>query len=306
VEETATTNTAAAWDVARTTFVSPESALRRFWRTIREHRTLLAGLLILAVMLFVVAVGPALTPYGPLKTNPAIKLQPPTFFPEGAHPMGTDNFGRDILSRVIHGARLDLLIAFSVVAIALGIGSMVGTLSGYYGGLVDDVVMRVTDVLFAFPSFILAMAITAMLGNTTSNVIIAIAVAYIPYFVRLSRGEILRARELNYADAARCVGNPDWRIMYVHLLPNCLTPSLVQATLCLGWAILDASGLAFLGLGIQPPTPEWGVLVSEGAQNIISGHWWTSVFPGAVLVFTALGFNLVSDSLRDITAPEER
>jgi peptide/nickel transport system permease protein len=299
VEETATTNTAAAWDVARTT---KESALRRFWRTIREHRTLLAGLLILVVMLFVVAAGPALTPYDPLKTNPAIKLQPPSI----VHPMGTDNFGRDILSRVIHGARLDLLIAFSVVAIALGIGSMVGTLSGYYGGLVDDVVMRVTDVLFAFPSFILAMAITAMLGNTTSNVIIAIAVAYIPYFIRLSRGEILRARELDYADAARCVGNPDWRIMYVHLLPNCLTPSLVQATLCLGWAILDASGLAFLGLGIRPPTPEWGVLVSEGAQNIISGHWWTSVFPGAVIVFTALGFNLVSDSLRDIIAPEER
>jgi peptide/nickel transport system permease protein len=294
---------AAAWDVARTT---RESALRRFWRTIREHRTLLAGLLILAVVLFVVAAGPALTPYGPLKTNPAIKLQAPSFFSKGAHPMGTDNFGRDILSRVIHGARLDLLIAFSVVAIALGIGSMVGTLSGYYGGLVDDVVMRVTDVLFSFPSFILAMAITAMLGNTTSNVIIAVAVAYIPYFIRLSRGEILKARELDYADAARCVGNPDWRIMYVHLLPNCLTPSLVQATLCLGWAILDASGLAFLGLGIRPPTPEWGVLVSEGAQNIISGHWWTSVFPGAVIVFTALGFNLVSDSLRDITAPEER
>jgi len=299
VEETATTNTAAAYDAARTT---RESALRRFWRTIREHRTLLAGLLILAVVLFVVAAGPALTPYGPLKTNPAIKLQPPSM----AHPMGTDNFGRDILSRVIHGARLDLLIAFSVVAMALGIGSMVGTLSGYYGGLVDDVVMRVTDVLFAFPSFILAMAITAMLGNATSNIIIAIAVAYIPYFIRLSRGEILKARELDYADAARCVGNPDWRIMYLHLLPNCLTPSLVQATLCLGWAILDASGLAFLGLGIRPPTPEWGVLVSEGAQNIISGHWWTSVFPGAVIVFTALGFNLVSDSLRDITAPEER
>jgi peptide/nickel transport system permease protein len=291
--------TAAAWEAARTT---RESVLRRFWRTIREHRTLLAGLLILAVMLFVVVAGPALTPYSPLKTNPAIKLQPPSM----AHPVGTDNFGRDILSRAIHGARLDLLIAFSVVAIALGIGSVVGTLSGYYGGLVDDVVMRVTDVLFAFPSFILAMAITAMLGNTASNVIIAIAVAYIPYFIRLSRGEILKARELDYADAARCVGNPDWRIMYVHLLPNCLTPSLVQATLCLGWAILDASGLAFLGLGIRPPTPEWGVMVSEGAQNIISGQWWTSVFPGAVIVFTALGFNLVSDSLRDITAPEEQ
>lgn len=279
-----------------------EGRLRSLWRVVREHRMLLVGLLIVAIVLLVTAIGPVLVPYGPLQTSPELKLQPPS----ADHPMGTDNFGRDIVSRVVHGARLDLLIAFSVVIIALGVGSLVGTLSGYYGGIVDDVVMRITDVLFAFPSFILAMAITAMLGNTIPNVIIAIAIAYIPYFVRLTRGEILSARELGYAEAARCVGNPDWRIMYIHLLPNCLTPSLVQATLCLGWAILDTSGLAFLGLGIRPPTPEWGVLVSEGAQNIISGQWWTSVFPGAVIVFTALGFNLVGDSLRDITAREER
>lgn len=283
--------------------VAPEEGpLRRLWRAVREHRMLLVGLLILAFVLLMTGVAPVLVSYGPLQTNPELKLQPPS----ADHPMGTDNFGRDIVSRVVHGARLDLLIAFSVVIIALGVGALVGTLSGYYGGIVDDVVMRITDVLFAFPSFILAMAITAMLGNTIPNVIIAIAIAYIPYFVRLTRGEILSARELGYAEAARCVGNPDWRIMYIHLLPNCLTPSLVQATLCLGWAILDASGLAFLGLGIRPPTPEWGVLVSEGAQNIISGQWWTSVFPGAVIVFTALGFNLVGDSLRDITAREER
>ncbi len=279
-----------------------ESPLHRFWRTAREHPMLLVGLLILALVLFITAVGPVLVPYGPLKTSPKLKLQPPS----AAHPMGTDNFGRDILARAVHGARLDLLIAFSVVVIALGTGSLVGTLSGYYGGLMDDVVMRITDVLFAFPSFILAMAITAMLGNTVPNVILAIAIAYIPYFIRLTRGEILSARELEYADAARCVGNPEWRIMYIHLLPNCLTPSLVQATLCLGWAILDTSGLAFLGLGIRPPTPEWGVMVSEGAGNIISGQWWTSVFPGAVIVFTAFGFNLIGDSLRDITAREER
>lgn len=279
-----------------------ESLGSRFWRTARAHPMLLVGLLIVGLVFLAAAIGPLLVPHGPLATNPKVKLLPPT----PAHPMGTDNFGRDILSRVVHGARLDLAIAFSVVAIALGMGALVGTLAGYYGGLVDDVVMRVTDVLFAFPSFILAMAITAMLGNTVPNVIIAIAVAYIPYFVRLTRGEILAARELEYADAARCVGNPEWRIMYVHLLPNCLTPALVQATLCLGWAILDASGLAFLGLGIRPPTPEWGVLVSEGAQNIISGQWWTSLFPGGVIVFTALGFNLIGDSLRDITAREER
>jgi peptide/nickel transport system permease protein len=170
---------------------------------------------------------------------------------------------------------------------------------------VDDVIMRITDIVLAFPSFILALAITAILGNTIPNVIIAIAIAYIPYFVRLTRGEVLSARELDYAEAARCVGNPSWRVMYLHLLPNCLTPALVQATLCLGWAILDASGLAFLGLGIRPPTPEWGVLVSEGARDIISLQWWTSFFPGAVIVLTAFGFNLIGDSLRDVTSPTE-
>jgi peptide/nickel transport system permease protein len=255
--------TEAVWDAARTTFVSRESALRRFWRTIREHRTLLAGLFILAVVLFVVAAGPALTPYGPLKTNPALKLQPPSM----VHPMGTDNFGRDILSRVIHGARLDLLIAFSVVAIALGIGSMVGTLSGYYGGLVDDVVMRATDVLFAFPSFILAMAITAMLGNTTSNVIIAIAVAYIPYFIRLSRGEILKARELDYADAARCVGNPDWRIMYVSWTP--------RAWLFWGWASgrPRLSGESWSARARRTSSPANGGPACSLAQSSSSPPW---------------------------------
>lgn len=272
------------------------------WRTLRDHPTLLIGLVIAIIVVFTAIFGPMLVPYGPLATDPKMKLMPPG----PAHPMGTDNFGRDILSRVVNGARLDLTISFAVAAVALVVGSLVGTLSGYYRGLLDDLVMRVTDVLFAFPSFILAMAITAMLGNKITNVIIAIAIAYIPYFVRLTRAEILAAREMDYAEAARCVGNPAWRVMYVHLLPNCLTPALVQATLCLGWAILDASGLAFLGLGISPPTPEWGVLVSEGAQNIISGHWWTSLFPGGVIVLAAFSFNLVGDSLRDVFAREER
>lgn len=262
---------------------------------------LVVGVGIVLLVMAAAVVGPLLSPFQPLATEPADKL----LAPSALHPMGTDNFGRDILSRVLSGARLDLTIAFSVVAISLVVGACLGTLAGYSRGLVDDVVMRLTDVLFAFPSFILALAITAILGNSTTNVIIAIAVAYIPYFVRLTRGEVLKARELDYADAARCAGNPEWRIMYVHLLPNCLTPALVQATLCLGWAILDTSGLAFLGLGIRPPTPEWGVLVSEGAQNIISGQWWTSLFPGLVIVFTALGFNLVGDSLRDVIAQEE-
>lgn len=278
-----------------------ESALSRFVATLREHPSLAIGLLIIAFVVAAALIGPMVSPYGPLATNPKEKLLSPSI----AHPMGTDNFGRDILTRIVYGGRLDLTIAFSVAAIALITGALAGTLSGYYGRLLDDVLMRITDILFAFPSFILAMAITAMLGNKMINVIIAIAIAYIPYFVRLTRAEILSAREMEYADAARCVGNPEWRIMYVHLLPNSLSPALVQATLCLGWAILDASGLAFLGLGIRPPTPEWGVMVSEGAQNIISGHWWTWLFPGAMIVITAFGFHLIGDSLRDISAREE-
>jgi len=282
--------------------VPAAGTVRRISKLLQQNRMLLVGLLILVIAIIAALVGPYSIPYGPLETNPSVKLEPPSL----EHPMGTDNFGRDILVRVLHGIRLDLRIASMVALTALLVGTLVGTFSGYYGGIIDDVVMRITDVMQAFPSFVLAMAITAMLGNTIPNVVIAIAISYIPYFIRLTRGEVLTARELGYAEAARCVGNPEWRIMYLHILPNCLTPALVQATLCLGWAILDASGLAFLGLGVRPPIPEGGVLVGEGAQYIISGEWWISVFPGAVIVLLAFGFNLIGDSLRDITAQEER
>jgi len=276
--------------------------VRRFAKLLQQNRMLLVGLLVLVIAIIAALVGPYFIPFGPLETAPELKLEAPSL----EHPMGTDNFGRDILVRVLHGIRLDLRIASLVAITALLVGTLVGTFSGYYGGIVDDVVMRFTDVMQAFPSFVLAMAITAMLGNTIPNVVIAIGISYMPYFIRLTRGEVLTARELGYAEAARCVGNPEWRIMYLHILPNCLTPALVQATLCLGWAILDASGLAFLGLGVRPPTPEGGVLVGEGAQYIVSGEWWISVFPGAVIVLLAFGFNLIGDSLRDITAQEER
>lgn len=298
-------STLASETTAQTSEMGAVSVMPRYrrtaWHTVRAHPSLLAGLILFTIVLLMMVVGPQVVPYKPLKTNPEQMLTPPS----AAHPLGTDSFGRDILSRIVHSARLDLAIAFSVVAIALGAGLLIGMFSGYYGGLVDDIVMRITDVILAFPSLILALSITAILGNSIPNVIIAISIAYIPYFVRLTRGEVLSQRELDYTEAARAVGNPGWRIIYLHLLPNCLTPALVQATLCLGWAILDASGLAFLGLGIRPPTPEWGVMVSEGARDIISGHWWTSFFPGAVIVITAFSFNLIGDSLRDVASPEE-
>ena len=203
-----------------------------------------------------------------------------------------------MFTRVVYSTRLDLAIAASVALGAFAIGSLIGSMAGYYGRRVDDATMRIADVLLAFPAFILAMAITGILGDTVIYVIIAISIAYVPYFIRLTRGEMLTVRTQQYADAAISVGNPGWRIMLIHLLPNSLTPSVVQMALVFSWAILDTAGLAFLGLGITPPTAEWGVMVSEGAQRIITGEWWVWLFPGLAIVGAAFAFNLVGDGLR--------
>ncbi len=267
----------------------------------RRRPFFILGLLIVSFYIIIAIIGPELTRYEPTQTDPSVTLQPPS----AEHLFGTDKFGRDVLTRVVHATRLDLAIATSVAIGAFAIGSLVGGMAGYYGGSMDDVVMRGVDVIFAFPAFILAMAITGVLGDKVEYVIIAIGVAYIPYFIRLTRGEMLSVRTHQYAEAAISVGNPGWRVMFVHLLPNSLSPALVQMTLVFAWAILDAAGLAFLGLGITPPTAEWGVLVSEGAQRIITGEWWVWLFPGLAIVLAAFAFSLVGDGLRDITAREE-
>ena len=260
------------------------------------------GVLLVLLYAAVALIGPEVAPYEPNATHPQSTLEAPS----SGFRFGTDKFGRDIFTRVLYATRLDLSIAFSVALSAFLVGSIIGALSGYYGGIVDDVVMRVVDVLLAFPAFILAMALTGILGDTVPNVVMAISVAYVPYFIRLTRGEMLRVRTLQYADAAVGVGNPRWRVVLVHLLPNALTPAFIQLTLVLGWAILDAAGLAFLGLGITPPTAEWGVMVAEGAQRIITGEWWTWLFPGLAIVIIAFGFSIVGDGLRDLLAREER
>jgi peptide/nickel transport system permease protein len=270
------------------------TAFQKLTRLARRRPAFVLGVSLVLVYALIAVFGPLLTPYGPTKTDPHATYQSPS----STHPFGTDKFGRDVLTRVVHATRLDLTIAASVALSAFVIGSLIGGLGGYYGGWVDDIVMRVVDVMFAFPAFILAMAITGVLGDTVRNVVIAIATAYIPYFIRLTRGEMLTVRTHQYADAAVSVGNPGWRVMVVHLLPNALTPSLVQAALVFGWAILDTAGLAFLGLGITPPTAEWGVLVSEGAQRIITGEWWVWLFPGAAIVLAAFAFSLIGDGLR--------
>ncbi len=274
----------------------------RLVRVFRRRPGFAIGVLLVAAYALLALVGPLLTPYGPTQTNPRAIFQQPS----SSHLFGTDKFGRDVLTRVVHATRLDMAIAASVALSAFAVGTLIGGAAGYYGGWLDDLVMRVVDVMLAFPAFILAMAITGVLGDTIPNVVIAIATAYVPYFIRLTRAEMLVVRTLQYADAARSIGNPEWRVMLIHLLPNALTPSLVQGALVFGWAILDTAGLAFLGLGITPPTAEWGVLVSEGAPRIISGEWWVWLFPGTAIVLAALAFSLVGDGLRDLMAREER
>jgi peptide/nickel transport system permease protein len=268
----------------------------RLLRFMRRRPAFALGMVIVSFFVLLALFGPGMTPYEPTRMNPRSTLEAPS----SAFLFGTDRFGRDVLTRVIHATRLDLLISASVAVSAFVVGSLIGGAAGYYGGWLDDAVMRAADVLFAFPAFILAMAITAVLGDSVPNVIIAITTAYTPFFIRLTRGEMLALRTQQYADAARSVGNPRWRVMLLHLLPNALTPSLMQAPLVFSWAILDVAGLAFLGLGITPPTAEWGVLVSEGAQHIVTGEWWIWLFPGAAIVLASLGFSLVGDSLRDL------
>jgi peptide/nickel transport system permease protein len=278
-----------------------ETRLAGTMRLIRARPAFAVGVLLVVAYIAVALIGPSLMPYAPTQTHPDSTFQPPS----SAFAFGTDKFGRDILTRVVYATRLDLVIAFAVATSAFVIGSLTGGVVGYYGGWLDDIMMRIVDVMFAFPAFILAMAITGVLGDTVENVIIAVATAYVPYFIRLTRGEMLRVRTRQFADAAVSVGNPRWRVMLVHLLPNALTPSLVQMALVFGWAILDAAGLAFLGLGITPPTAEWGVMVSEGAQRIITGEWWVWLFPGMAIVIAAFAFSLIGDGLRDINARED-
>ena len=264
--------------------------------TARQNRFAAVGVVVLVAVLVLAFAVPLVYTVDPLAPQPAGPLQAPG----GGHPLGTDAVGRDMLARLIDAARLDFLIAFSVMTLALIAGSVIGAVAGFAGGFIDDAAMRGVDVMLSFPAFILALAVTVMLGNRIGYVILALAFAYTPFFVRLTRGEVLRIRNSEYADAARVVGNPAWRVAFRHVFPNSAAPAVVLAPIVLGWAILDAAALGFLGIGIRPPTAEWGVMVAEGAQNIDSGEWWTWVFPGLAILVVVLAFNWIGDGLRNL------
>ena len=280
--------------------LSPDAAAltlrERLGLVARRNRFATVGAVILVVMGLIAIFGPLVYTIDPLAPQPELSLQAPG----AGHPLGTDELGRDILARLIDAARLDFMIAFAVTGLALAVGSVVGMFAGFAGGLIDDAVMRVVDVMLSFPAFILALAVTVMLGNRIGYVIAALAFAYTPYFVRLTRGEVLKIRDSEYADAARVVGNPWYRVAFRHVFPNAVAPAVVLGPIVLGWSIHDAAALGFLGIGIRPPTSEWGVMVADGAQNVGSGEWWTWLFPGLAILIVVLAFNWVGDGLRNL------
>ena len=219
---------------------------------------------------------------------------------------GTDQLGRDIFSRVVVATRLDLGIAIFSVALVFVLGGLAGVAAGFFGGWIDQVVGRLADTIMAFPLFVLAMGIVAALGNTVTNIVIATAIINFPLYARLARAEANVRREAGYVQAARLTGNGDVRILLTQILPNIMPIMVVQMSLTMGYAILNAAGLSFIGLGVRPPTPEWGIMVAEGAGFIVSGEWWIALFPGAALMLAVFCFNLLGDSVRDIVDPLRR
>jgi peptide/nickel transport system permease protein len=279
------------------------TALLRHGRYVLGENPVTGLAFALFVLLVVLAAaGPWLVPYDPLASNTAEALKPPS----RAHWFGTDQLGRDLLSRVVVATRLDLTISICAVMIAFAVGSAAGVTGGFYGGWTDRLIGRVLDTIMAFPLFVLAMGIVAALGNTVANIVYATAIINVPFYARLARAEVMVRREAGFIEAARLAGNRGPRILAMHLFPNCLPPMMVQISLNLGWAILNAAGLSFIGLGVRPPTPEWGIMVAEGAAFIVSGEWWIGLFPGAALMLAVFCFNLLGDGLRDLIDPRRR
>jgi peptide/nickel transport system permease protein len=261
-------------------------------------------LLGVGIVLAVVAVGlaaPLLAPYDPLALDIANRLQPLS----RAHPFGTDHLGRDLLSRIIYGARISLGVGVTIAVMGALVGTVLGLLAGYLGGKVDETIMRICDMFLAFPALILAMALAASLGPSLRNTMLALVVIWWPWYTRIMRGQVLALREAEYVMAARSLGASTRRLMFLHLLPNAIPPIIVQATLDIGNAILIASSLSFLGFGAQPPAPEWGAMTSDG-RTFLRDFWWYPTFPGLAIMGTVIGFNLMGDGLRDLLDPRLR
>ncbi|MFZ4289551.1 nickel transporter permease [Variovorax sp. HJSM1_2] len=270
------------------------------WRVFARNRLAMAGLLIVLALILVALFAPLLAPYSPtvgdLRTT---RLLPPS----GQFWLGTDDQGRDLLSRLIYGSRITLFVVVLVAVLAAPIGLLVGTVAGYSGGLVDAALMRITDIFLAFPRLILALAFVAALGPGIENAVIAIALTAWPPYARMARAETLTIRQTDYIAAVRLIGASPWRIVLHHIMPLCLSSVIVRVTLDMAGIILTAAGLGFLGLGAQPPMPEWGAMIANGRQYVLD-QWWVAAAPGAAIFLVSLAFNLVGDGLRDALDPK--
>lgn len=271
------------------------------WRRLLRHRGAALGGLIIAVIVLGAVLAPWLTPYDPNAPDLATQLLPPS----PGHPLGTDAFGRDILTRILYGGQQSLTVGLVSVGLSMTAGTLLGLLSGFYGGRTDLVVMRLADVLLAFPSILLAIAIVAILGPGLRNAMIAVTIVRVPVFARLVRAQVLSLREQEFVEAGRALGLPHGRLLFRHVLPNCLAPLIVAGTLSIGDAILEAAGLSFLGLGAQPPDAEWGAMINE-AKPYFQTAPWAMTFPGLAIMLAVLGFNLLGDGLRDVLDPRLR
>ena len=268
---------------------------------IRIHPLALAGLTVIVGLIAVAILAPWVSPYNPLSVSLSHKLLPPSLI----HVLGTDDLGRDILSRVIAGSQISLRIAITVVAFAFTFGTALGVIAGVYGGAIDELIMRVTDTFLSIPSLVLALVIAAALGPSLYNLMLSLCATWWPWYTRLARGEALSVREKQYIESARMVGVSDFLLLFRHILPNCVAPLIVQASMDMGFVILNAAGLSFIGLGAQPPSPEWGAMLSLG-RTYLREAWWVATFPGLAILITVLGFNLLGDGLRDILDPKLR
>ncbi len=268
------------------------------WRRLKRNKLAMVGMVIIIIEVFIAILAPVIAPYGFDDQNLDIAFQ----FPSKAHLMGTDNLGRDIFSRLVYGSRISLRLGLISVAISMSAGIFIGSVAGYYGGKVDNLIMRIMDIFQSIPSMLLAITIAAALGPGMTNAMIAIGIASTPGFARLIRGSILSIRENEYIEAARAITASDGRIIFKHILPNVLSPILVQATLGIAGAIITAAGLSFIGLGAQPPTPEWGAMIA-GGRNYIQNYWHLVTFPGLVIMLTVVSFNLLGDGIRDALDP---
>ena len=280
-----------------------QEMIRRF----KYNKSAVFGLILILILVFCGIFANIIAPNDPTPSPPELEksLKPGFWSDEGLEntPLGTDMLGRCIFSRILHGARISLTVGFVAVGIAALIGIVLGVTAGYYGGWIDSILMRIVDILFSFPGLLLAIVIVAVIGQGLDKAMIAIGIVYSPQMARIIRGSVLYVKETEYIEAQKAIGSSNWRIVIRHVLPNSLAPIIVYGTLMMASAILDAAALGFLGLGAQPPAPEWGAMLSESRFYIVSGAWWAATFPGIAIIFAVLGLNLLGDGLRDILDP---